>query len=118
MRDTVDTRRKGTEPRRSGTGTPNHSKEVKEKKAETVVSKPPIEVNAMTFPPLHTLEDTPVPTPGYKDTYTKYSFDAIIAIVKNVKEAILPADLNPVSFIAFSSFVTSPSYFMILSNQG
>lgn len=62
------------------------------------VVKPPIEVNAMTFPPLQGGEEadnTPIPTPGYKDVaYVKYSFDEIIAIVKNVKEASLPVDVK------------------------
>lgn len=93
VREVGDSRRKTTEPRR--TSTPNHSKDVKEKKTDIVASKPPIEVNAMTFPPLLGMEDTPIPTPGYKDTYVKYNFDAIINIVKNVKEALLPSDLNP-----------------------
>jgi hypothetical protein len=69
-----------------------------EKKAETAAppSRPPIEMNAMTFPPLHGVEeDTPVPTLGYKDSYQKYNFDQIITIVKNVKEATLPSDLDP-----------------------
>lgn len=75
--------------------TPSHGKDSKDKKTvEGVPSKPPIEVNALNFPPLQGMEDTPVPTPGYKDTYHKYNFDAIIAIVKSVKEAKLPAELN------------------------
>jgi hypothetical protein len=57
--------------------------------------EPVIEINSANFPPLPAGEDTPVPTPGYKDTYLKYSFEEIIAIVKEVKEAVLPASLNP-----------------------
>lgn len=60
-------------------------------------TKPPIEINATTFPPLLSGQEdnTPIPTPGYKDTFIKLSFDEIINIVKNVKEAVLPAEFNP-----------------------
>lgn len=51
----------------------------------------------MTFPPLNTVDDTPIPTPGYKGDYIKYTFDGIITIVKEVKEANLPSDLQAVS---------------------
>jgi hypothetical protein len=54
-------------------------------------------MNTMTFPPLQTAEETPVPTPGYKESFQKYTFDSIIAIVKSVKEAVVPLDLLPVS---------------------
>jgi hypothetical protein len=54
-------------------------------------------VNAMTFPPLLGSEETPVPTPGYKEDYVKYNLDEIIAIVKNVKEAHLPNEVKAVS---------------------
>lgn len=69
-------------------------KEKTERRADGPVAKPPIEVNAMTFPPLHGSEETPVPTPGYKDTYIKLSFEEIIGIVKNVKEANLPSEVK------------------------
>lgn len=67
----------------------------KEVKTEVTASKPPIEVNSMTFPRLGGAEDRPIPSPGYKGAFQKYSFDEIISIVKSVKEASLPADLKP-----------------------
>ena len=87
-----ETRRK-PEPRKSST--PTHTFKDKEKKPDLPVAKPPIEVNAMTFPPLLGMEDTPVPALGYQSEYLKYSFDQIITIVKNVKEAVLPETLLP-----------------------
>lgn len=57
--------------------------------------QPVIDLGAANFPPLGAVDDTPVPTPGYKGDFQKYSFEDIIAIVKNVKEAVLPAGLNP-----------------------
>jgi len=58
-----------------------------------------IEINATNFPPLQQslTEETPIPTPGYKEPYVKYSFDEVIKIVSNVKEATLPYPFNPVS---------------------
>ncbi len=61
------------------------------------VTRPVIEINSANFPPLLTSEDTPVPTPGYKESYLKYSFEEIISIVKEVQEATLPPALNPVN---------------------
>lgn len=57
-----------------------------------------IEINATNFPPLQQslTEETPIPTPGYKEPYVKYSFDEVIQIVSNVKEANLPHPFNPV----------------------
>lgn len=66
------------------------------KEHDAAAARPHIEINSANFPPLSS-EDTPVPTPGYKDPYIKYSFEEIITIVKEVKEATLPASLNPVS---------------------
>lgn len=63
-------------------------------------ARPHIEINSANFPPLSS-DDTPVPTPGYKDAFVKYSFEEIITIVKEVKEATLPASLNPVSDISY-----------------
>jgi hypothetical protein len=62
-------------------------------------------MNTMTFPPLQTCEETPVPTPGYKESFQKYTFDSIIAIVKNVKDAVVPSDLLPVSVLGYACFV-------------
>lgn len=39
----------------------------------------------------------PVPTPGYKGPFVKYSFDEIITIVKEVREAELPNSIVPSS---------------------
>lgn len=57
--------------------------------------RPTIEINVANFPPLSGADDTPVPTPGYKGPFQKYSADEIINIAKGVKEAKLPATLNP-----------------------
>jgi hypothetical protein len=61
-------------------------------------TKPSIEINSANFPPLHPAEDSPIPTPGYKDTpFIKYLWDDIIAIVKTVTEAdaVLPKSFDP-----------------------
>lgn len=71
------------------------------KEHDAAASRPHIEINSANFPPLSS-DDSPVPTPGYKDAYVKYSFEEIITIVKEVKEATLPASLNPVSFSSCS----------------
>jgi hypothetical protein len=68
----------------------------KDKKEEPAPRKPSIDLNLASFPPLGAVDDTPVPTPGYKGPFLKYSGDDIIAIAKGVKEAKLPASLNPV----------------------
>lgn len=68
-----------------------------EKKPDVPFTKPPIEVNAMTFPPLLGAEETPIPTPGYKEDFIKYNMDELIVIVKNVKEAQLPSEVKAVS---------------------
>jgi hypothetical protein len=64
-------------------------------KKEEPAPRPTIELNLASFPPLGG-EDTPVPTPGYKGSFMKYSGDDIIHIAKAVKETNLPASLNPV----------------------
>ena len=38
-----------------------------------------------------------IPTPGYKGSYLKYSFDDVITIVKSVQETTLPATIQPAS---------------------
>jgi len=63
-------------------------------------SQSTIEINSANFPPLHGgqgagLEDGPIPVPGYKGAFTKYSFDDIINIVKDVKEAVIPSSIRP-----------------------
>eukprot|EP01038_Epipyxis_sp_PR26KG_P007194 gene7194-9812_t len=73
------------------------SKTKKEKEAE--VNTPTIEINVVNFPPLSQAEiETPIPTPGYKQSFIKYSFDDIIGIVKQVKEASLPSTLDPLFY--------------------
>lgn len=95
-RDSVPSDRRaprGGEGRRTGGEGRNIGGKDREKKAE-VSSKPPIEINALTFPPLHVSDDTPIPTPGYKEDYKKYNLDEIINIVKEVKEASLPTEVD------------------------
>jgi len=67
----------------------------KDKKEEAAAPRPTIELNLASFPPLGGADDTPVPTPGYKGPFVKYSGDEIIHIAKGVKEAKLPESLNP-----------------------
>ena len=59
-----------------------------------------IEINSANFPPLSNShpsgEDGPIPTPGYSGSFTKYSFDDIINIVKDIKDTSLPASIKPV----------------------
>ena len=58
---------------------------------------PIIEINVADFPPLAGADETPIPSAGYQTKFLKYSFEEIISIVKaNVKEAALPAEINPV----------------------
>lgn len=77
----------------SGANGRNGSRPAKGSAAQ--VTRPAIEINSANFPPLLTSEDTPVPTPGYKESYLKYTFEEIINIVKEVQDATLPATLNP-----------------------
>jgi la-related protein 4 len=79
----------------------------KEKKEEPVV-RPTIELNLASFPPLGG-EDQPIPTPGYKGPFHKYSGDEIISIAKGVKEAKLPESLNPVRIPLCASLLLVPS---------
>lgn len=64
-------------------------------------SAPAIEIDSVNFPPLgiNPSEDTPIPTPGYKGDVIKYTFDDVINIVKNIKEAKLPEEVHPVTII-------------------
>lgn len=91
---TADTRRRPEGPRRTTDTGRVGGKEREKKGTDGVAPKAPIEIDSISFPPLQATDDTPVPTPGYKDTYVKYTMDDIIAIVKNVKEAALPAELD------------------------
>ncbi len=56
-----------------------------------------IEITAANFPPLHQIDETPIPTPGYKGSFLKYSYDEILGIVKDTREVALPATIKPVS---------------------
>ncbi len=67
----------------------------KDGKKEETVPRATIEINVANFPPLGGGEDLPVPTPGYKGPFQKYSADEIISIAKGVKETNLPAALKP-----------------------
>lgn len=60
-------------------------------------SVPAIEITAANFPPLPAQEsETPIPTPGFKGEFKKYTYDEIINIVKDIKDAVLPASITPV----------------------
>lgn len=65
------------------------------KSNSTAANTRAITVNAANFPPLGSTESTPIPTPGYKGEYAKYSFDAIINVVKEIKDATLPDSIHP-----------------------
>lgn len=95
-------RRQGDAASSSTGASGRNAKGGKEKKEETV-PRQTIEINVANFPPLCGGEDVPVPTPGYKGAYQKYSGDEIINIAKGVKEAKLPATLNPVSSESYSN---------------
>ncbi len=90
---TADRRAPRGEGRRTGGEGRNATGKEREKKSEAS-AKPPIEINSLTFPPLHVGDDSPVPTPGYKEDYKKYNLDEIINIVKEVKEASLPSEVD------------------------
>lgn len=51
-------------------------------------------VDVSSFPQLGSLpvDDSPVPTPGYKGEYKKYSHDEIVTIVSHIKEVTAPVD--------------------------
>ena len=73
----------------------NSSKDKNENKKDNDSSnRPSIEINVANFPPLSQVEDVPIPTPGYKDAFLKYSIDDVIHILKTVKEASLPASFD------------------------
>jgi hypothetical protein len=62
------------------------------------VPRATIEINSANFPPLSTSKDdegSAIPVPGYTTPFTKYSFDDIISIVKDIKDARLPASIKP-----------------------
>lgn len=84
------------------------------KEHDNTAARPHIEINSANFPPLSS-EDTPVPTPGYKDAFIKYSFEEVLSIVKEVKEATLPADINPVSLLCLVLLSFCLSCFSLLS---
>ena len=70
------------------------------------VNNKKIEMNSSNFPPLHeggapvagstnpvtlvTTSEIPIATPGYKSTFHQYTYEDIIAIVRNVQDATLP----------------------------
>jgi hypothetical protein len=60
---------------------------------------PAVEISPANFPPLmvsqSSSEDTPIPTPGYKTSFLKYSFDEVINIVKAVQDTTLPETIKP-----------------------
>mmetsp|Transcript_21697 Transcript_21697/g.29870 ORF Transcript_21697/g.29870 Transcript_21697/m.29870 type:complete len:941 (-) Transcript_21697:1222-4044(-) len=83
----------------SGTATQSSKdKESGAKHNSDAAHRSTIEINATNFPPLQqsSTEETPIPTPGYKEAFVKYSFDEVIQIVSSVKEANLPHPFNPV----------------------
>ena len=80
-------------PATRGKDSPNEGK--KEDSAAAVRS---IQVDATNFPPLPAV-DTPIPTPGYKGEYVKYSIDQMLEVVSHVKNAVLPATIHPVRTI-------------------
>lgn len=53
-----------------------------------------IEITGANFPPLNT-DDSPIPVPGYKGSFLKYTFDEIVNIVKEIREAHLPDSIVP-----------------------
>lgn len=88
---------KGRSDRKAGTGAASTGRKSEQVTAAsiTATSKPPVEINAINFPPLFAHDDTPAPTPGYKEDYRKYTIDDVIAIVKtSVFDATLPAEVN------------------------
>lgn len=56
-----------------------------------------VEISSANFPPLHSqdTEESPVPTPGYKGDFIKYSCDDIVNIVKNITKTSLPETIKP-----------------------
>lgn len=60
-----------------------------------VENKGQIEVDETSFPPLQ-MDDGPLPEPGYKTSFVKYTFDDVINIVKNVRDAPIPIGIHPV----------------------
>lgn len=84
--------RKGGQGHKDGNNKGGGGKEATETKAP-----PAIEINVVNFPPLSAAEEGPVPTPGYKDKFHKYSVDEVIAIAKQVKDASLPPAFSEVA---------------------
>ncbi|CAM9339551.1 unnamed protein product, partial [Ectocarpus fasciculatus] len=57
---------------------------------------PSFDLAGMNFPPLAVSESaTPVPEPGYKEEFTKYTHDEIINVVKNISDVVLPETIEP-----------------------
>jgi hypothetical protein len=55
-----------------------------------------VEITPANFPPLQAgQEETPIPTPGYKTAFQKYTFDDVINIVKHVQDTTLPETIKP-----------------------
>ena len=53
-------------------------------------------VDVSSFPQLGALpvDDTPIPTPGYKGDFKKYSHDEIVTIVSQINEVKMPLDMH------------------------
>lgn len=89
-------RGKGNDSRRdaSNSNSPSHGDKSQQQQ------QPVIEINSANFPPLHGgqgggANEGPIPVPGYKGTFIKYTFDDIINIVKDIKEAVIPSSIRP-----------------------
>lgn len=87
----------GVVPRPSGAIVNGVDKKNAKGKKDLAPKPASIEITAANFPPLHQIDETPIPTPGYKSSFLKYSYDEILGIVKDTREVALPATIKPVS---------------------
>jgi hypothetical protein len=81
----------------SSSGKDSKKNSKSDSKRDNSSTQQPINNDSANFPPLqlHQIDEIPIPTPGFKTDYHKFSFDDIINIVKNIKEAVLPDTINP-----------------------